>query len=130
LLISSDDPDESLVYVELCGVGVYVPPTPPEQMQAIMDFFDQAVVDGTIVGRGPCDRAIQLRLKAFRHMLKAAGDLIDGEYYGLACLQLRRILWRCDDRRIPPDFIQGEAVSQLAVMIEELRQTLGCHASE
>ncbi len=126
LKITSDDPDEPVVEVTLGAVGIEIPLPPSEQIANILAFFDESVAQGTLQGCGRWPCMANMRLKAFRHMIKAAGDLIDGEWYGLACLQLRRILLRCDEKPWPPDFVKGEAIPQLTNMVEELRNSLGC----
>jgi hypothetical protein len=126
LKITSDDPDEPVVEVALGAVGIEIPLPPLEQIANILAFFDESVEQGTLQGCGVWPCMAKMRLKAFRHMIKATSDLIDGEWYGLACLQLKRILLRCDDEPWPPDFVQGEAVPQLVSMVQELRDSLGC----
>jgi len=59
-------------------------------------------------------------------MIKATSDLIEGEWYGLACMQLKRIYRCCDSKPWPPDFVKGEAVPELLGMIQKLMTTLGC----
>ena len=99
LEIASNNPCEPLVVIELDGAGVEVPLTPSEQIAEILAFFDDSVKQGTLEGRGRYSRLAKLRLKAMRHMIKAAGEFIDGQWYGVACCQLRRICKHCDGRR-------------------------------
>ena len=102
-------------------VGV---PSPNPTIDAILDFFDESVADGALGnGRG---NSANGRLNALRNMLEMAGDLIDiGDIEG-ACGQLNAASRKCDGDSPPPDFVTGEAVSELYDMILELMAELGC----
>ena len=123
--INSDDPDESIVEVTLSAVGVEIPPPPSEQIANILAFFDTSVDDGSLVGDGPGNSA-EKRLNALRNMVEAAGSLIDDELSEEACQQLLDVYRRMDRQLKPPDFVTGEAVTELATMIQDLMTTLGC----
>jgi len=125
LKITSDDPDEPVVEVQLGAVGIEIPPPPSEQIANILTFFDTSVDEGTIVGDGPGNSAGK-RLNALRNMIKAAGDLIKNELFEEACQQLTDVCTRMDGQHRPPDFVTGEALPQLAGMVQELMTTLGC----
>lgn len=130
LKIYSNDPDEQVVEVQLNATGVLVPPPPSEQIAAILAFFDEGVEDGTIQsikhGFGNCRDKQQndVNLKLLRSMLKAAGCSIERQKYHQACDFLRQASLRCDGKNMPPDFVKGDAVPELANMIEVLRQTI------
>ena len=66
------------------------------------------------------------RLNALRNMIEATGDLIENELFEEACQQLLDAHRRMDDQPRPPDFVTGEAVSQLASMLQDLTTSLGC----
>lgn len=129
LKITSDDPDEAVVEVQLGAVGIEIPPPPSEQITNILAFFDESVENGTLEGRGCLPGVAAFRLRALRCMIKAASDLIEGQWYELACGQLRLIYWRCDGQPWPPDFVKGEAVLELANMIKNIMTSLGCESS-
>lgn len=91
----------------------------------ILWFFDDMVAFGNLEGVGPGNSADK-RLNALRNMLEMANDLISiGDIEG-ACGQLHAALGKCDGESPPPDFVTGEAVPELADMIEELMTELGC----
>ena len=123
LLIESNDADEPLVGVELGGVGVIVEIPPEQQIQNILDFFNQSVSDGTLVGYGP-GNSPEKRLNALRNMIKAAGDLINAECYAQAIEQLESINKKTDGERRPPDFVVGEAIPTLNQMVKALIEDL------
>lgn len=124
LEIGSDDPVNPIVTVALEGVGVASAP-PPVTIEDTLAFFDASVADGTLVGSGPGDSA-EKRLNALRNMLVAAGDLIDDGLNEEACEQLWAAYTKCDGQAIPPDFVAGPAVIELAGMIQEVIVSLGC----
>lgn len=119
LLIESNDADEPLVGVELSGAGVVVEIPPAQQIQNILDFFNQSVSDGTLVGYGP-GNSPEKRLNALRNMINAAGDLINDECYAQAIEQLESIDKKTDGEQRPPDFVVGEAVPVLNQMVKNL----------
>ena len=62
-------------------------------------------------------------------MIWTASDLIDADLPHEACEQLSAALAKTDGLAPPasaPDFVTGEAAHELADMIEELMQDLGC----
>jgi hypothetical protein len=109
-------------YVELTGTGVESSGE-PVSVQDILDFFDQSVADGTLVGDGPGSSA-DGRLKALRNKIKAAGDTIDDG--GDACEQLLDIYHHCDGFPRPPEFVDGSATAELIEKILLLMADLGC----
>lgn len=125
LNIGSNDPDEPLVAVSLSGTGVVVEPPPSEQIQATLDFFDASVDDGTLVGDGPGNSA-ENRLNALRNMIETAGDLIEDGLLDDACQQLQDVYKKTDGEPRPPDFVTGEAASELAILIQDLLTNIGC----
>lgn len=125
LEIESTDSLNLVHEVFLGGVGVDTQPE-PVTIQAILDFFDDSVAAGTIQGRGHRPRLKRIRLMSMRGMLVAAGKFIEREKIGVACGVLKRAYKRCDGEPWPPDFIIGEARPQLADMILDLGESLGC----
>lgn len=99
--------------------------TPSEQIDGILDFFDDSVEDGSLVGDGPGNSA-QHRLLALRNMIEAAGYLIEQGYIEAACQQLMDVYKHVDGLPRPPDFAVGEAAAQLAEIILDLMADLGC----
>ena len=99
---------------------------PDEQVQAILDAFDDAVATGYLYGDGPNAKSAAGRQRALRNMLRASGDLIRDGLIAEACQQLLDALRRMDGESPPPDFVAGDAASDLAAMIHNLRGSLGC----
>ena len=120
LKITSDDPDESIVEVQLSAVGIKITP-----IANIIAFFDTSVDKGTIVGDGQ-GKSSQKRLNALRNMIEAAGDLIEDKLFEEACQQLLDVFKRIDGQPKPPDFVTGKAVPELASMVQDLMVSLGC----
>ena len=91
----------------------------------ILEFFDQSVEDGTLEGSGRPWPA-KIRLLRMRIMLKFSAILIKTGNIELACWELQRACDRCDGGWPPPDSVEGEASPELAEMILELMESLGC----
>lgn len=119
LQIGSNDPDEPLVEVQLTGVGISTEPGTSEQMAEVLEFFDESVEEGTLVGEG-AGRSAQNRLDALQNMLEEAGRRIDDGLYDEARAQLVDAYKKCDGQTPPPDFVTGAAVAELAERIQEL----------
>jgi hypothetical protein len=109
--------------VSLSGVGVTYEPPPGEQIAAILDFIDESVAAGTLVGEGP-GKSAENRLNALRNMIEAASDLIEDRLYEDAYQQLEDALKKCDGQTPPPDFVSGPAAARLAEMINNLMAAL------
>jgi len=128
LMIYSDDrypPPGTVATIRLTGTGVEGP-TPEEQIDDIQEFFDDAVTSGGLVGAGSTRTARAGRLIAFENMLEKAEYLIDIDNMGGACIQLRDAYEKTDGLMLPPDFVRGSAADELAAMIQELMESLGC----
>jgi len=93
--------------------------TPVEQIQQILDYTEDSVVDGTLEGVGT-GKSADKKLGALVNMLEVAGYLIISENYDIACDQLTDALAKCDGQSPPPDFVEGDAAGDLATMIQEL----------
>lgn len=125
LVVTSDDNVNDVIDIPLSGTGVDDEPAPSEMIADIIDMFDEAVEDGSLYGVGHGNSAVH-RLNALRHMLLAAGDLIDAGAYEQACRQLASAWAKTDGLPRPPDFVGGEAASELAAMIADLMAAIGC----
>ncbi len=102
-----------------------VPSEPHVMIAETLEFFDASVEAGTLVGEGPGDSA-ENRLNALRNMLEAASDLIEDGLIQESCQQLRDAYKKCDGQPKPPDFVTGEATEELASMIQDVIDSLGC----
>ena len=94
-------------------------------IEAILNFFDESVGEGTLEGNGPGNSA-EHRLNALRNMLLEAGRLIDEGDYNGACVQLNDAYKHCDGQDNPPDFVTGDAQAELANQILDLMEALNC----
>lgn len=90
----------------------------------ILTLYNNGVETGTIVGRG--NRFPNFRLWLMQTMLQAAAEFIDQGRIWLACFMLNGAHRRCDGEPRPMDFIEGESVPALIVMIEDLMAQIGC----
>ena len=97
--------------------------TPVEQIQKIFEFTEDSVAGGTLEGVGT-GKSADKKLGALVNMLEVAGYLIISENYDIACDQLTAVLSKCDGQSLPPDFVEGDAVGDLAIMIQELKTEL------
>jgi len=98
---------------------------PGEQIDNIIEQFDDSVDAEEIVGDGPANSA-DGRLNAFGNMLDQAQDFIDAGNYTEACIILESAFGKCDGVVPPPDFVTGPAANAMAISIQTLMDTLGC----
>jgi len=123
LTVGSDDPDQPSVTAALDGDGVVDDPDPSDLLADLLAFYDQSLVDGTLVPQGPGNSAAN-RAQALRNMLEAASDTVDGG--GNACGQLAAALAKTDGDPTPPDFVAGANSPVLADRILEILDALNC----
>jgi len=120
---------DALNYFDVFTWGNYVRFTIPSEPQVMiaetLEFFNASVESGTLVGEGPGNSA-EHHLNALRNMLERASDLIDDGLYEEACEQLLAAYKKCDADPKPPDFVTGEAADELAAMILNVIDSLGC----
>ena len=114
---------EALIPIEGVGVPEEVPPN--ELMAELIESFNECVENESVEGSGP-GRSASGRLKAFGNMLKASSDLISAGEYETACVQLQDALNRIDGVEPPPDFVIGLNAENLASMIGNVMNELGC----
>lgn len=101
------------------------PETPEEQIAEILTFFNASVESKTLQGEGSGNSA-KGRMGALRNMIEATGNFIESGDYERGCLQLLDAYYRCDSEPKPPDFVTGRNTTELAVMIMNLRLSMGC----
>ena len=100
-------------------------PTPAEQIQEILDFVDESVGDGTLVGVGP-GKSAENKLNTLINQLEQVQDFIGDELFVEACLQLQDAYKKCDGQSHPDDTVTGNAVPELAEKIDKLMESLSC----
>ena len=121
--VFSDDPNDPYVTVNLIGEGMPVILSPEEQITQILDFYDQAVEEGSIEGVGN-KKFAKNKARVFGKMLTFIERMIDRERERPAVKVLEMIEKKCDGKKRPKDFIEGPAVEELNTMINELIDTL------
>ena len=125
LSILSNDPFNDEELVPLSGTGVESEPDPLDEIADIIDFIDISVADGTLWGDGPGNSANN-RLNALINMLEAASDLIEGGDFDQGCEQLWDVYFKVDGETPPPDFVDGPAAAELALIVLDVIDLLGC----
>jgi len=95
-------------------------------IRSVIDFFNSAVGQGDLVGVGPVPQAAEGRLIALGNMLAQAEYYIDNSLIPEACEQLMDAYLKTDGNPLPPDFVSGDATSDLAAGIQVLSANLGC----
>jgi hypothetical protein len=100
-------------------------PEPIDEIEEVLDFVDEAVGAGTLIGEGP-GKSGDNRLNALINMLEEAQSLIEAGLYEDACDQLWSAYRKCDGDPRPPDFVTGPAADDLADMILLVMDELGC----
>jgi len=146
LTISDGSPFNSSL-VKFSGTGKEK--KPEVSIEDVIEFFDSAVSFGDIVGNeigststsynlknvgegnevAKSSNSGQNRLKAFRNMILSTADKIQEESLVGACQQLNELYDKTDGQNPPisaPDFIYGTSKQELARMIADLRQQIGC----
>lgn len=123
LSIGSNDPNDPAVDVVLTGEGMPVVLSPVEQIGDILAVFDAAVQTGTIEGIGN-KKSAKNKLKTFGKMLTLADELIAAGYDEHALEILYVVEAKSDGQKRPKDFIQGDSVADLNLLINELIDTI------
>jgi hypothetical protein len=98
---------------------------PQAQIAEILDFFDESVANGDLVGKGAA-WSPESRLNTLRWMLQAASDFIDHGFYQAARVWLWFAYRRCDGQPMPADYVTGPAIGELAAMIQHVMDSLEC----
>ena len=135
--------DNNFAEVTLSGTGVI---TQAITIDGILDFFDTCVAHRSLEGYVPdksgkkrsadkitkgngSDKLAENRLNALRNMIETAGNLIDSEKNDEACGQLEAVYKKMDGLNTPgdsKDFVEGDAVIELAAMVKDLMGKLEC----
>jgi len=97
---------------------------PEVTADGVLQFFDDAVDDGTLQGSGKFKWLANLRLWLTRKMLSSAVTAVEQGHTRQARSKLDRVYRLCDGKKGSKDFVEGEAVAQLAEMIETLKAGL------
>ena len=99
---------------------------PEPTIDNILAFFDESVDLGTLYGRGTGWLA-NLRLRIMRKLIEINSEFIAQDRLNIACFVLQRVHELCDGELLPrEDLVTGSATVELASMIEELMDYIGC----
>jgi hypothetical protein len=99
------------------------PLTPVEQIEEILNFIDDSVMDGTLVGEGKGNSAAN-KLNTFIKQLELVQDLIEKEFIGEAIDKLLVLYKQADGQDKPKDHVIGNAVIKLSDKIKTLIESL------
>jgi hypothetical protein len=108
-----------------CGSGIDLSgemPTEPS-IEKTIDFFDQAVEDGTLEGSGGGRRG-RVKLLRMESYLTIASYFIERDRINFACFELRRAFLGCDGERA--ELVEGEGAEDLSQMIYDLAVSIDC----
>lgn len=103
--------------VALNGSGT--PPPPSPEIEALLEFFDKAVTNGKLEGRGSA-RSTKGRLEAMRNMIEEVSATIEAGDSELALKLLAEAYDRTNGNETPVDLVQGPAAQELAGRISDL----------
>lgn len=110
------------------GKATEEPVPPAVDILSIIDFLDASVAAKTIQGKG-VKKAPVRRLNAIRKMLEIADRRVQNEELEKACRLLSVVYNKIDGKHRPQsavDFLKGEALPQLAAMVAQVMEDLGC----
>jgi hypothetical protein len=91
----------------------------------LVSFVANGAETGTLEGNGPGGSA-NPRLDELRSMMRSGYQALEENRIDDACDTFADALRRTDGEAPPPDFVAGDAASDLAAQIESLRDRLGC----
>jgi hypothetical protein len=99
-------------------------------LERILQFYDASVMAKTLqgTGKGRADSAVR-RLQALRGMLQEADKQLQKGHVERACNTLNGVYRKIDGRGRPdsaPDFAAGEALPELADMVDSVMADFGC----
>jgi hypothetical protein len=99
--------------------------TPVEQIEDIIESFDDGIESGDLSGTG-LGKSAAGRVTAFGNMLQQAEYLIENGFVAEACKQLQAAYNKVDGQPNPSDFIKGSEAAALASQIMALIDDLNC----
>jgi hypothetical protein len=102
--------------------------TPRDLVKEIQVFVDNSIQEGTLVGLGE-GAVAQRRLKDFKEQIRIAIMFLKNGIKEEACRLFQDAILKMDGESStenPPDFVQGEATSELIKMISDFRKVLSC----
>lgn len=110
----------------VCFAGATLAQAGTVTVNDVLVFFDDAVSQGTLAGRGNQPQVQSAHLKVERQFLVEANKLIERGSISLGCKSLLRAYKGSDGESRPKDHVVGEATSELSAMINRSGWEYGC----
>jgi len=107
----------------LYGTGTITVIPPEEQIADLIEYYSNALMDGTIYGVGKGNSAGN-KARALQHQLRSAQRMIDAGEYDLAIDQLNDVLKHADGAGRPKDFVDGPGLAEFQTRILDLIDAL------
>ena len=128
---TSDNPEPGVHDIDFIGFGEQGDGVQQLELkivktiQDILDFYDNAVDNGILVGVGNGSSADK-KIDELRNHIEAVADYISlGDIEG-ACNKLYSCYKKCDGQFPPPDFVTGDATEDLGNIIDNFMLNLNC----
>ena len=122
---ASNIPPGGNIPYALRGVGIEGTPDPLQLMNEAIDFYDEQINIGQIVGLGPGNSG-NSKERIFGKMLDDISVLIEAGDYNEACRSLNKAILRIDGQSQPRDMLAGPALDTLHAMLLSVINALGC----
>lgn len=128
---TSDNPEPGVYDIDFIGFGEQgdgiqqLELSVVKTIQDILDFYDNAVDDGILVGVGKGTSADN-KINELRNKIEAVAEFLSiGDIEG-ACDQLYICYEKCDGDPKPKDFVTGDAAEDLGNIFENFMMNLNC----
>ena len=120
---ADDNPNPGYSFYAIDDITFTTSIPPEEQIEETLEFIDDSVDDEQLeeIGEGASS---DNRLNALVNMIENAGELIADGNISEAIQQLEAAYKKCDGNPTPPDFVEGNAASELATMIQDILTVL------
>jgi len=129
---TSDNPEPGVYDIDFIGFGEQgdgvqqLELSVVKTIQDILDFYDNAVEDGILVGVGK-SKSADNKINGLRNKIEAVAEYISiGDIEG-ACDQLYICYEKCDGDPKPKDFVTGDAAEDLGNIIGNFMVNLNCN---
>jgi hypothetical protein len=129
---TSDNPEPGVYNIDFIGFGEQgdgiqqLELNTVKTIQDILDFYDNAVDNGILVGIGKGSSADK-KINELRDKIEAVADYISVGDIERACRQLYVCYEKCDGEPKPKDFVAGDATEDLGNIIDNFMVNLNCN---